>query len=404
MKKIKDLSFYTRGLPFLIAMGMVIGCDNSKELDETPSFRRTGNKPYDLSILYYALRNHYGNEIVKINRRPIQDLEQPAPKEEGAISNSPSLYLIASENVIMDSTDREALKQFMMHGNYVLVIGSAFRAAYYGDSMALDYAPVIDREADGLIRIYTPAEWHSYSYPGAGSSMYFSDTTGQRSIMGYNSLGKPHFVSSNVGTGRLIEHCDLYRFTNFFLLHGDNFRYLADVFSLLPQDFGQVYWDDYYTSMDREDNSQGNPLRVILAHRATRWAFFVLCFLFVITFLFQARRRKPILAPAPETKNKTAEFFEAVAQLYYSHMHHNTLFNHQLRHFSAWLHQRYGYQSTDLANEATLRDLADLASFPFEDLEPLLVIVKEYRRGSALTDEQIRTAYHIFNRFYHLTK
>lgn len=404
MKKVRDILFYTRGILLLIAIGLVTACDDPKELDETPYFRRTGNMPYDLSILYGGLRDHYGSERVKINRRPIQEMDGVAANEEGDLRAAPSLYIIASERVIMDSTDREALRQYMWSGHYVLAIGSAFRAAYMGDSAALDYAPVIDRDTDGSISIYTPAEWHSYSYPGAGSLVYYSDTAGLRSIMGYNSLGKPHFVASDVGKGMLLEHSDLYRFTNFFLLHGANERYLADVLSLIPQDFEQVYWDDYYSSSDREDNSRGNPLRVILAHRATRWAFYVLGLLFVLTYLFQARRHKPILAPAPDTKNRTAEFFEAVGQLYYAHQHHNTLFKHQLRHFSAWLHQRYGYQSTDLADEAGLHDLAVRSSFPFEELKPLQAIVKEYRRGSPLTDEQIRTAYHIFNRFYHHTK
>ena len=120
-----------------------------------------------------------------------------------------------------------------------------------------------------------------YYYPFLNSLSGY-DTAFTR-VLGVNENNQPNYIILFSGKGRIYLHVAPRIFSNYFLLTGDNYKYLENVLSYLRTDPKNIYWDEYYknANLNRRKNNDGkddndfSSLSVIRQHPPLLWAFWL---------------------------------------------------------------------------------------------------------------------------------
>ena len=91
---------------------------------------------------------------------------------------------------------------------------------------------------------FKSSSYRYYYYPFLNSLSGYD--TAFTKVLGVNEKNEPDYILLFWGKGRIYLHVAPRVFSNYFLLSGDNHKYLEDVLSYLRSDPKNIYWDEYY--------------------------------------------------------------------------------------------------------------------------------------------------------------
>ncbi|MDQ2863680.1 MAG: hypothetical protein M3R50_08570, partial [Bacteroidota bacterium] len=302
-------SFFAYILFFAGASTIFVACrQNDRVLPLlNESYRKSDKQPFGGFIAYKEFCNLFSN-------RYIETVTEPFDKEWRSIrdfsdSSRYSLYFLITKNLVLNATEVKAFTDYVKAGN------DLFISADYVDSRLLENincaterSGEIDDETKGLMRqtkvsMYFGDDFKSpsygyYYYPFLNTLSGY-DTAFAR-VLGVNEIDTPDYIILFSGKGRIYLHVAPRIFSNYFLLTGDNYKYLQNVLAFLRSDPKNIYWDEYYknTSPDRRRSSNGradsdfSSLSVIQQHSSLLWAFWLTVVGLLLFIFFNIKRKQ----------------------------------------------------------------------------------------------------------------
>lgn len=173
-----------------------------------------------------------------------------------------------------------------------------------------------------------------------------------------------NFMLLPYGKGRLILHSMPILFTNVELQDNQGKIYVEKVLSHLKGE--KVYWDkgnqtsvnnarklDLETSPFQQNGN--NILKYVMGHESLAFAWFTLLGIAILFLIFGTKRRQRIIPVLVSKTNNTLNYLQALGRLYFFQQNHTGLAQMKVKHFMAFIRQRYGIPTTSLDNQFITR-------------------------------------------------
>jgi len=390
---------------FVLGTASIISCTQSGRVlpPLNESFRRSDKQPFGSFIAYKEFKNLF-------NDRYVETVTDPFDQEWNNIKDYSddkkySLYFLITKNLVLNYTEVNAFMDYVKAGN------DLFISADYVDVRLLEnincnnerMAEIVD-ETKGLmnqtkVSMYFGDDFNAppygyYYYPFLNSLSGY-DTAFAR-VLGVNEKNEPNYIILFSGKGRIYLHVAPRIFSNYFLLSGDNYKYLENVLSYLRSDPKNIYWDEYYknTNPNRRKNNNDkeednfSSLSVIRQHPPLLWAFWlgILALLFFI--LFNMKRKQRIINVIKPNVNTTVNFTETVGRLYLQKKNNNHIAEKMITYFYEHIRNKY-FISTSKIDDEFVNSLSGKSGVPKEKTQHLFTLIERVQSGENVDDETL---------------
>ncbi len=380
-------------LPVLLLLSLA-SCqlNRTKRIDRRITLKRRDKLPYGTKVAYDGLSYLFPNSTISTNNKPLSALSSGDGKKA---------YLIIVGAMDPSPADINSLLDFVGGGNHVFV-----SARRYGDSLLhtlgvkASYGYLSDGPMDSLrLSVVQPVTGDSlnFAYPGDSFDGWVNDFDHQyTTVLGRDHLGRPDFIRfSYKGGGTLYLHFAPLAFSNFFLLHKQNFGYYQDALSYLPATVEEVVWDDYFTVPHRN----WSALDYILYNGGLASAFWLLLLLFLLIYLFESKRRQrpiPVIAPL---QNTSLDFVRTIGRLYFQRRDNLNLAGKMVMHFQDLVRTRYNVAASALDEDLASR-LALRTGYEREELSRLIGYMRALPSKAYVPDDELMDFHRQLEAFY----
>jgi hypothetical protein len=190
-------------------------------------------------------------------------------------------------------------------------------------------------------------------------------------VIAYNNSGKPNSFILFWGKGRLILHCDPRAFSNYFLLHDNNYRYFQKLL-LVAGTPAKIYWDDYYRNQNVRSQGERkySALNEILKHPSLAISFWIFVLMLCLFVLFGTKRLQRIIPVIKKNENSSVVFTETIARLYLQHHDNKNIADKMVTYFHEFIRNKYFLSATS-GNTDFILSLSRKSGVPFEQTESL---------------------------------
>ena len=380
----------------------VISCKQPRRvlppLKET--FRKSDKQPFGGYIAYKGFRNLFKDRYIETVTEPF-DQEWNNIKDYSD-NKKYSLYFLITKNLVLNYSEVNAFMDYVKAGN------DLFISADYVDTRLLEnincnnerMSEIAD-ETKGLMRqtkvsmffgddFKAPAYGYYY-YPFLNSLSSF-DTAFAR-VLGVNENNNPDYIILFSGKGRIYLHVAPRAFSNYFLLSGDNYKYLENVISYLRSDPKNIYWDEYYknTNASRRKNNKAqdddsfSSLSVVRQHPPLLWAFWLGIMGLLFFILFNMKRKQRIIDAVKPNVNTTVNFTETIGRLYLQKKNNNHIAEKMITYFYEHIRNKY-FISTSAINGEFINSLAGKSGMSIEAMRQLFALIERVRSGEDVDD------------------
>lgn len=387
---------------FASVAAFVISCKQPRRvlppLKET--FRKSDKQPFGGYIAYKGFRNLFKDRYIETVTEPF-DQEWNNIKDYSD-NKKYSLYFLITKNLVLNYSEVNAFMDYVKAGN------DLFISADYVDTRLLEnincnnerMSEIAD-ETKGLMRqtkvsmffgddFKAPAYGYYY-YPFLNSLSSF-DTAFAR-VLGVNENNNPDYIILFSGKGRIYLHVAPRAFSNYFLLSGDNYKYLENVISYLRSDPKNIYWDEYYknTNASRRKNNKAqdddsfSSLSVIRQHPPLLWAFWLGIMGLLFFILFNMKRKQRIIDAVKPNVNTTVNFTETIGRLYLQKKNNNHIAEKMITYFYEHIRNKY-FISTSAINGEFINSLAGKSGMSIEAMRQLFALIERVRSGEDVDD------------------
>ncbi len=380
-------------------------------LSET--YRKTDRQPFGSYIAFKEFRRLYDNRYVETVNDPF-DIQWRSIKDYET-EKKYSLYFLITKNLVLNYSEVNAFMDYVKAGN------DLFIAADYVDSRLLDNINCntqrdseIINETKGLMRQtsvslyfgndFKPPSYHYYYYPFLNSLVDF-DTSFAR-VLGVNEHNQANYILLFQGKGRIYLDVAPRAFSNYFLLTGENHKYIDNVISYLRPDPENIYWDEYYknTSPGRRRNNNDadnnfSSLAVIKQHPPLLWAFWLGVIGLLLFIGFNAKRKQRAIAIVPPNINTTVTFTETVGRLYFQKKDNSHLAEKMITYFYEHLRNKY-FVSTEAINDEFVNKIAGKSGVAKEEVIHLFSLIQNVQSKQDLADNELAQLNKAIEKFY----
>lgn len=381
-------------------------------LSET--YRKTDRQPFGSYIAYKEFNRLFDN-------RYVETVTEPFDVEWNSIKNYQeekkySLYFLITKNLVLNYSEVNAFMDYVKAGN------DLFIAADYVDTRLLDNINCntkrdseIINETKGLMRQtkvsmyfgndFKPPAYHYYYYPFLNSFTDF-DTSFAR-VLGVNDNNEANYIILFQGKGRIYLDVAPRAFSNYFLLTGNNHKYIDNVISYLRPDPQSIYWDEYYknTSPSRRRNDNSKPddnfssLAVIKQHPPLFWAFWLAIAGMLLFILFNIKRKQRIIAIVPPNVNTTVTFTETVGRLYLQKKDNSHIAEKMITYFYEHLRSKY-FLSTEIINEEFIKNVSRKSGVAAVQAIQLFSFIQHAQLNQGMSDDELTVLNKAIENFY----
>ncbi|OGX88462.1 hypothetical protein BEN47_08980 [Hymenobacter lapidarius] len=305
-------------------------------------------------------------------------------------------YLFINKTFEPSGADIQALLEFVARGNDVFVAAERFGSSLLRDSLGLrlqeaDLAthkgakglPVID-SVD--IRFTNPAlASRRFRLPGTSAGQRIVVEEGRTgSTLATDAKGQAVLVRLDHGRGHFYFCSTPVAFTNYFLLRPRTTAFAASALAYLPARL--TWWDEYQKQGPIGEQSL---LRVVFAHEALRWAYYLLLGGSLLFVAVAARRRQRVIPTLNPLPNTTLLFTRTVAGLYRQGKSHGLIAEKKVTLFADYLRTRFQETSPDFGDPEFRERLSQKSGVPRPRVDELLRLVNFARTAPRVTDQQL---------------
>lgn len=399
----KNLPYILGGF-LLVALTILVissaGKAGKRKMDERITLRQKDKIPYG----YYAM--HHLLPALFPQAEMTEYSLSPDGWDDSDYDGSGQLMILPTRNFFPSSTETKEILRFMERGNHVFII-TGNMGSTAEDALRIKFYPEYLQSISGndslVIQLDTPVHQKQvFMYPGRriASMMRLMDSSRQMVLGSYTS-GGVHFIRMRSGSGSLYIHSEPLAFSNYFILHKNNIRYLEQVFSHIPANIRAIHWNEHYLDVQPKPKQPG-WLRVLWRYEAFRWAFLTALGTLLLAGLLEWRRRQRFIPERPVLKNESLDFVETLGRLYYDQKDHAGLSRKMTQYFLDHVRTKYKLPTEDLGPEFVTA-LHHKSGYPEKDLRSLTGYASLSQDGAAITEQQLGRYYQQLESFYQNT-
>lgn len=333
-----------------------------RPVDWTPTFDSAHTIPYGTHVLQRELKDIFpDSKVTMIKENTYEYLEKI--QYDYRVDN---YILIHQENIFTDATWEKLLTYVNYGGTAFISLGTENQTfeKYLQVKFHSFEPPHSIHQSNVYLSVLNSGKEQSFKFQKGVGTNYFSSFNPQTSeVLGYityNGKKEPNFIKVYHGSGYFLLHAEPFAFTNYYMLRGDNYQYVTDVFSYLPDQ--DILWDNHRInqrdSMDKNnDGGFFSALSFILKHQSLRWAFFILLSMGILFLIFNSKRRQKaikILEPYP---NYSLSFAQTLSELYKNNADHTAIVKYKINYFLEQIRTHYNISAKD-----TEKDFSELLS------------------------------------------
>ncbi|MDO7852711.1 DUF4350 domain-containing protein [Hymenobacter convexus] len=307
-------------------------------------------------------------------------------------------YLFINEGFELSRTDARALLQYVARGNNAFVAAKYFRSqrGLLRDSLGFgvkERALTSSKNLKGIfsidsvdLRFTNPALARAHiRLPGVSVEQYLEVDSGRVGrTLATDAQGHAVFVRIDYGRGHFYLCTAPVAFTNYYLLRPRTARFAEAALAYLPA--RRALWDEY---LKQGPVGEQSLLRVVFAHEALRWAYYLCLFGGLLFVLIEARRRQRIIPTIKPLPNTTLLFTRTVASLYRQGSNHALIGEKKVALFMDYLRQRFQETNPDFADADFRERLSQKSGLTRQRVDELLRLVNFARTAPQMTDQQL---------------
>ena len=427
MPQLTTFRLYLLGIALLFAGYITLEYNRPKPLDWSRTFINKDKIPYGTFALYDQLPRLLGSDSIEAVRLPVySQLTGLAPDDDAArairttqeklpkqapyssIAEQPPVaiplregranYLFINESFELSRPDAQALLQFVARGNDAFVAAQSFDEApqLLRDSLGFGTKdaklvthqrpkglPVVD-SVDLRFSNRTLAAAH-LRLPGTDVEQRLVVDSGRVGrTLATDAQGRAVLVRLDHGQGHFYLCTAPLAFTNYYLLRPRSTAFAAAALAYLPT--RRTWWDEYQKQGPAGEQSL---LRVVFAHEALRYAYYLTLAGGLLLALMAARRRQRIIPTIRSLPNTTLLFTRTVAGLYRQGNSHALIAEKKVGLFIDYLRTRFQETSPDFGDADFRERLSQKAGLPRPRVDELLRLVNFARTAPRMTDQQL---------------
>ncbi len=365
----------------LILVTLSIGSCKEPRKELMPSlaetFQKTDKKPFGGFVAFNRIKELLDSRFIETNEDPFDEAWKNMHNYSSSTKHS--LYILLTRNLITSYSEADAMIDYVSDGNDLFIAA---------DYMSVNFLKKIDCWTERDSEIVTelagnmkqtfvkilnndlPGDsYRYYYYPFYNSFSHFDSSSTK--ILGLNELGKPNFIVLFIGKGRLYLNSAPRAFSNYFLLKGNNYKYLENAVSYLRPDPKNIFWDEFYKKQDvRRKHSSGgkasgsnsgdqndqsrsdfSSFNVINSNPALRAAFWLALILLLLYVLFNMKRKQRIIEEKLPNTNTTVVFTETVGRLYLQKRNNKNIAEKMITYFYEHIRNNYFLNTTKINSE-----------------------------------------------------
>jgi hypothetical protein len=228
-----------------------------------------------------------------------------------------------------------------------------------------------------------------------------------------NDNGDTHYFSIPMGDGMLYVHLCPLVFSNYSLTEQQNLDYFEAVLNNFKSD--QILLDVFNSearSLRSFANAQNNanrainnngPLSYIFANPALKYSWYLFLTGIILFFLFQAKRQQRPIPVLGRKKNRSLEFIEQSAYIFYKSKDHNEISKIQIAMFNNYIKEEYGLNFNAFKKEK-MDDTAKRINLPVEQIEKVAAVILYIERLMNVQEKDLIKLNRQLENFYHLSE
>jgi len=287
-----------------------------------PTLINTDKNPYGTYIFFNETKEILGENGIKVSRLPIfNQLEKSG--------NYYYNYLFIAQDVSFSENELVKLMDFAKRGNQVLIASENISQNIL-DSLGIncDGNPEVFSRSDTNYRFCNPAFGRrAFTVPSFNhKSIRVTDSTGKISGLIEDLEKRMVMVKIRMGEGFVIVTTLPLMFSNWSVLQKGTgevpFRALSYFTAEKP-----FVWDEYL-KQGRSGNS--SKIRVIMAQRSLKWAYFLTLVGFLLILVFETRRRRSMVPVVEPLKNTSLDFVRVIALLHFEQLNYSDIANKRI--------------------------------------------------------------------------
>lgn len=341
---------------------MMFGCSTERPVDWTSTFDSAHIIPYGTYVLHRELKDIFpDSKVINIKENTYEYLE----KIQYDYSTDNYIY-IHQENIFTDAV-WEKLLMYVNYGGTAFVSLGTPNPTFekYLEVKYHSFEPpnaVIIKNLN--LSVLNNGKEKSYQFKKGVGTNYFSEfnpfTTEVLGYINYKGKKEPNFIKIHHGSGYFLLHAEPFAFTNYYMLRNENYRYVTDALSYLPDQ--NILWDNHRINrreaMDnKSDGGFFSALSFILKHQSLRWAFFLLVSMGILFLIFNSKRRQKAIRIIEPYPNYSLSFAQTLSELYKNNVDHTAIVKYKINYFLEQIRMHY-----NISAKETEKDFSELLS------------------------------------------
>ncbi len=357
-----------RFLPYLtVAFMLLTGCRQKAVLQDLPSnlkptFSNTDKNPMGTYVAYHGLQTAFTSYDIEVNKKSFEEYFKSYTEYD--YTRKGNVFCIFARQFYPNEKDIESMTDFVSNGNTLLVASNQFNENFLNkfhlrtnstfslQSLMRYDADMVESGLSMKDSARFGGDWYRYFFYELAGRIYREESYPALPVVkGADTI--PGAVVFSYGSGRIIAVANATAFTNYFLLTKNNYRYLEQVLSYLPENVTSLTWDTYYNKQERERGNSDNfsAFGELMKHPPMKWAFWLTLLLAATWIINGAIRRQRVIEVVKPGANTSVEFAETIGRLYLLKRDNKNIATKMITYFLEYVRSRFYISTGTLDNE-----------------------------------------------------
>lgn len=310
-------------------------------------------------------------------------------------------YLFVNSNLYFGDDELNVLLQWVNKGNRLFV------ASHTIDAQLIDTLQLKKKVVDDYENFDNLHTFNFYDHALRADSLYGIDISfdnqyfiipdtipSQAVALGYTDFVKendslitnrPNFVKVPFGKGEILLSTLPEAFTNYFMLHKNNHKYIAGILSYV--DWSKPVYLDQYHINGREIYM--SPLYVFLRYKKLKWAYYLALITILIHVWFGGKRRQRPVKIIQPLQNQTLHFIETISHHLFEKKQHSKVAQLLYRHFCYFSRARLQLEP-EPGDENYMHLLVEKTGVSPADVKALNVLLVKAKNGHIKQETKLK--------------
>ena len=393
------MKIFIRYSLFVVLISTVVSCGRQSDAGKLPDMSRNyskrSKKPFGTFTAFQMLKEKYNAVTIETITKNFDD------NAINSFSSVKGLYVVISKMVLLSEKDKNAMLQYVSNGNQLFIAAEYIDETLFDElGVQVQYSSLNSlfqnkSTTDNAMRYSTVSMSDSslfnkqlygfFHYPLVANFVN-TDSIGARSI-GLNESGYPNYISVVHGKGRFFFHLHPQTFSNYFVLSRNNKEYVEKVFSYMAGERYAVYWDDYYRTGQRSDESF-SFFAVFMKYPMLKWALLLGMSLMLLYIAFASKRKQRPVPVKTANSNASVSFVETIGRLYLQKKDNTNIAQKMITYFMEHIRSKY-YLNTSQLNAEFFSSLSRKSGVDETEVKEFFELIGHLQESPSLTDLQL---------------